>query len=126
MKFFGVIALFAIALCVSSTEIESLSKLTIDIDRVLPEISIDVTSALSGEINDLVNGNSSLVGHLKDIIDELESIQQNLPDGLKSTAGKVFLELTQLNDALHSGDFISVHPLIAAILANNNMLKSNI
>lgn len=126
MKLFGVIALFAIALCVASTEIESLSHLTKDIDRVLPEISIDVTSALSGEINDLINGNSPLIGDLKDIIIELQSIQQNLPDRLKLTARKVFLELTQLNDSLNSGDFTTVHPLIAVILETNNVLKSNI
>lgn len=126
MKLFGVIALFAIALCVASTEIESLSHLTKDIDRILPEISIDVTSALSGEINELVNGNSPLISDLKDIIVELKPIQQNLPDGLKSTAEEVFSELTQLDYALHSGDFMSVHPLIDAIHANNNVLKSNI
>lgn len=70
MKFLAFITLFAIALCVASAEIDSLLELTREIDRVLPQISMAVFSALNGEINDIVNGNSPLVSDLKNIINE--------------------------------------------------------
>ena len=125
MKSFGLFVLFAIAVSVAtSKEIGSLSHLTKEVDRVLPAILIDVTSALDGEINDLVNGNSPLVSDLKDIIVELQAINQSLPAAVKPTARQIYSALRQLDDALHSGDFLSVQSLISKIMIKNNVLKT--
>lgn len=127
MKSFALFVLIAIAVSVATSKgIGSLSHLVKEVDRVVPAISIDVTSALDGEINDLVNGNSALVSDLKDIIVELEAINQSLPAAIKPTARQLYSLLKQLDDALQSGDFLSVQSLISKILIKNKVLKSRI
>lgn len=125
MKSFGLFVLFAIAASVATgKETGSLSHLMEEVDRVVPAISIDVMSALDGEINELVNGNSPLVSDLKDIIAELQAINRSLPAELKPTARQLYLALHQLDDALDSGEFLRVQSLTSTILMKNNVLKT--
>lgn len=127
MKSFALFVLFAIAVSVATgKEIGSLPRLAKEVDRVLPAILIDVTSALDGEINDLVYGNSPLVSDLKEIIVELQAINQNLPAAVKPTSRQLYSALKQLDGALDSGDFLSVQSLISKIMIKNNVLKSRI
>lgn len=79
MKLLSGFVLFVSALCVvtslSQRDTETLARLTKEIDEILADISIDITFALGGEVNDLVTGKSPLLKELKDVITQLRAIK---------------------------------------------------
>lgn len=103
MKFFVGLVSFAIALWVgtslSQKETGTLACWN-NIDKLLADISIDITVALGGEVNDLVTGNCPLFNELEDVISQLQAIKLELPIKFRVNAERVYLGLKQLNEDL--------------------------
>lgn len=130
MKFFVVFVSFAIVFCVATSSspfsAETFSQLTKEIDEIIRNISADVTTALGGEVNDLVMESSPLPGKLHDVIDKLHSMKRSIPSSFKVYTDQILIELKKLEGVLKSGDFLSVHPSIQTIHSFIVVLKTKI
>lgn len=130
MKLLIVFVSFVITLCAAASyshkNTETLVQLTERVTEIIRNISVDVTTALSGEVNDLVLDNSSLPGELHDVITKLQWIKRRVPNVLSTYIEQVYTELKKLESALKLGEFLNVHPIIQSTHSYVTILKSTI
>lgn len=130
MKLLVVFVSFAIILCAAASQnhkdTETLVHLTERISEIIRNISVDVTAALSGEVNDLVLDNSPLPEELHDVITKLKIVKRSVHSGLKQYTEQVYTELKKLETALKAGEYLNVHPIIQSTHSYLTVLKSKI
>lgn len=124
--FVSFVIAFSVATSHSQFSTETFAQLTKEIDEIVRNISADVTTALSGEVNDLVMENSPIPGELHDVIDKLHSMKRSIPSALRVYTEQIYSELKKLEGVLKSGDFLSVHPIIQTAHSLIVVLKSKI
>lgn len=137
MKLLVVFVSIAITFCVAAShkhnkpkhmdkDNKTLLELTQRISEIIRKISVDVTTALSEEVNDLVMNDSPLPAELHDVITKLKKTKNIVTSAVKIYVEQVYSELVKLEAALKAGEYLNVHPIIQSIHSHVTVLKSKI